>query len=51
MTRMNTLEDLDLANLSGIPLLERRAHKRWGDDPEYLEYVRATPVLVPRPPR
>lgn len=40
-----------LIRVSGIPALERRGAKRWGDDPTYLEYVRTTPVLVPRPRR
>ena len=40
-----------LTRISGIPMLERRGTKRWGDDPEYQKYVSATPVLVPRPPR
>lgn len=40
-----------LTRISGIPMLERRGAKRWGDDPEYQEYVRSTPVLLPRPPR
>lgn len=39
-----------LTRVSGLPMLERRAAKRWGDEPEYQEYVRTTPVLVPRPP-
>lgn len=36
---------------SGVPLLEASAEERWGDDPEYREYVERTPVLVLRPPR
>jgi steroid 5-alpha reductase family enzyme len=39
-----------LTRVSGIPMLEARGRKRWGDDPEYREHVRRTPVLVPRPP-
>lgn len=39
-----------LIRISGIPALERRGAKRWGDDPAYQEYVRTTSVLVPRPP-
>jgi len=39
-----------LTRISGIPLLEARARKRWGDDPEYQAYRRRTPVLWPRPP-
>lgn len=37
-----------LTRVSGIPLLEERAEKRWGDDPAYRSYVERTPVLVPR---
>jgi steroid 5-alpha reductase family enzyme len=40
-----------LTRISGIPMLERRGKKRWGDEPAYQEYVRTVPVLVPRPPR
>lgn len=39
-----------LTRVSGIPLLENRAKKKWGDDPEYQAYCERTPVLVPRPP-
>ena len=37
-----------LTRVSGIPLLEKRADDRWGDDPAYREYKKRTPVLVPR---
>jgi steroid 5-alpha reductase family enzyme len=40
-----------LTKVSGVPLLEARGRKAWGDEPEYREYVAHTPVLVPRPPR
>ena len=40
-----------LTRVSGIPMLEKRADDRWGDDPEYRRYKKTTPVLVPRPPR
>lgn len=40
-----------LTRISGLPMLERRATKRWGDDPAYRQYVASTPVLVLRPPR
>lgn len=40
-----------LTRVSGIPLLERAADKRWGEDPAYRAYRQATPVLWPRPPR
>jgi steroid 5-alpha reductase family enzyme len=40
-----------LTRVSGLPMLEARAGKRWGDDPDYQSYQARTPVLVPRPPR
>ncbi len=40
-----------LTRVSGIPILERRADERWGDDPRYQRYKARTPVLIPRPPR
>ena len=40
-----------LTRVSGIPMLEARSEKRWGADEEFQEYIRNTPVLVPRTPR
>lgn len=40
-----------LTRVSGIPMLEARSDKRWGDDPEYQAYKARTPLLIPRPPR
>jgi hypothetical protein len=37
-----------LARVSGIPLLERKADARWGEDPAYQAYKSSTPVLIPR---
>ncbi len=39
-----------LTRVSGIPMLERRADKRWGGEEAYEDYKSRTPVLVPRPP-
>ena len=39
-----------LMRVSGIPMLEARSDKRWGDEEAYQRYRAATPVLVPRPP-
>ena len=39
-----------LTRISGIPMLETRGKKVWGDDPEYQEYKARTPVLMMRPP-
>lgn len=36
-----------LTKVSGIPLLEAKSDKRWGDDPEYQNYKSRTPVLIP----
>lgn len=33
--------------VSGIPLLEQKATKKYGDNDEYVKYKRTTPVLVP----
>jgi steroid 5-alpha reductase family enzyme len=40
-----------LTRVSGVPLLEARGKRTWGDDPAYRDYVARTPVLVMRPPR
>ena len=37
--------------VSGIPLLEKGADERYGDDPAYRDYKRRTSILVPLPPR
>lgn len=37
-----------LTKISGVRMLEFRANKRWGEDPEYQRYRSNTPVLVPR---
>ena len=39
-----------LTRISGLPMLEKRADERWGDQKEYQEYKQNTPVLVPKPP-
>ena len=40
-----------LTRVSGVPLLEADARKRWGSRADYQEYVATTPVLVPSPRR
>lgn len=40
-----------LTFISGVRLLENRADRKWGDDPEYQAYKRSTPTLVLMPPR
>jgi steroid 5-alpha reductase family enzyme len=37
--------------VSGVPLLERSAEAKYGDDPAYREYKRRTSILVPLPRR
>ncbi|MHA2238024.1 MAG: DUF1295 domain-containing protein [Candidatus Hodarchaeales archaeon] len=37
-----------LTKISGIPILERRADNKWGNQEDYQEYKRNTPVLVPK---
>ena len=36
-----------LTRLSGVPLLEKRAEEKWGEDPAYQAYRSETPVLFP----
>jgi steroid 5-alpha reductase family enzyme len=40
-----------LTRVSGIPMLEARADKRWGHDAEYQAYKARTSLLIPRPPK
>ena len=40
-----------LTKVSGVPLLEARADKKWGGQADYEAYKRDTPVLIPRPPK
>lgn len=40
-----------LTRISGLPMLNSAARKRWGDDPEFMAYKKSTPVLIPRPPK
>jgi steroid 5-alpha reductase family enzyme len=40
-----------LTCVSGIPLLERSADKKWGGQTDYETYKASTPVLLPLPPR
>jgi steroid 5-alpha reductase family enzyme len=39
-----------LTRISGIPMLESRGKRRWGDDPAYRDYKKRTPALFPKPP-
>ncbi len=40
-----------LAKISGLPMLEDRADKKWGGEAEYERYKRTTSILVLWPPR
>jgi len=40
-----------LTRISGVPLLEQRADKKWGGQADYEAYKASTPVLFPRPPK
>ena len=37
-----------LTKVSGIPILDKRALTKWGNDPDYLHYRANTPRLFPR---
>ena len=37
-----------LTRVSGIPLLEARADKKWGGQEDYEQYKKETPVLIPK---
>jgi steroid 5-alpha reductase family enzyme len=37
-----------LTRVSGVPLLEKKADKKWGGQEEYETYKKSTPVLIPR---
>lgn len=39
-----------LTQVSGIPMLDRIARKRWGEDEAYQAYIRRTSKLIPIPP-
>ena len=37
-----------LTKVSGVPILDRRAMEKWGEDPGYLLYRENTPEIMPR---
>ncbi len=37
-----------ITRVSGVPMLERKADKKWGGQKEYEAYKQKTPVLIPR---
>lgn len=40
-----------LTKVSGVPMLEKKAEKKWGEDTDYIRYRDNTPVLIPRRPQ
>lgn len=38
-----------LTRVSGVPMLEKRADEKWGGQPDYEQYKKETPVLIPKP--
>ena len=38
-----------LTRVSGVPLLEKKADKKWGGQADYEAYKKNTPVLIPKP--
>lgn len=40
-----------ITKISGVPMLEKKADQRWGDEEAYQKYKASTPVLIPKPPR
>lgn len=38
-----------LTYVSGVPLVTLAAKKKWGKDPAFRDYLKKTPMLVPRP--
>jgi steroid 5-alpha reductase family enzyme len=40
-----------LTKVSGVPMLEDMARKKWGSDPEFIAYTKSTPALILRKPR
>ena len=42
---------LQMTAISGTRMLEARANKAWGDDPDYQAYKKRTPLLMLWPPR
>ena len=40
-----------LTRISGVRMLAASGRRRWGEDPEYRDYLARTPTLVPRRPK
>lgn len=37
-----------LTRISGVPLLEKKADEKWGGMPDYEQYKKTTPVVIPK---
>ena len=37
-----------LMKISGVPMLEAKADRKWGNEPAYVDHKSTTPLLVPR---
>ena len=37
-----------LTKISGVRMLEVRANRKWGEDAEYQDYMKSTPMLIPK---
>jgi steroid 5-alpha reductase family enzyme len=42
---------IQLTLISGVPMLEKKADKKWGGQADYEAYKANTPSLIPRPPK
>jgi steroid 5-alpha reductase family enzyme len=42
---------IQLTLISGVPMLEKKADKKWGGQEDYETYKANTPILIPRPPK
>ena len=40
-----------LTKISGVNLQMKQGLERWGDDPDYRDYLANTPMLIPSPPK
>lgn len=36
-----------ITKISGIPLLEKHGIQKWGKDPQYINYIKNTAILIP----
>jgi steroid 5-alpha reductase family enzyme len=39
-----------LLKVSGVPMVEAAGKKKWGDNPEYQNYMKHTNMLIPGSP-